>query len=104
MICIFYWESDEFAGVKVTEATTSDAMPEELVNGSNCILFARHSSKRRLVNVEQPFALTRLGGNQCFHANIPRVARFDRTYEVKHDWPMYHRINDHLLLFFMQYS
>src|SRR5579875_1615688 len=65
-----YRKSDEFTGVKVIKSAARDAMPEKLVNWSQRILFAARCRERGPVNIEQPFALTRLSSYQGCHYTV----------------------------------
>src|ERR1700730_5298877 len=105
-----------FPRVKALEAFARQAMPEELMNGCMGMLLGCTQSKCCLIDIQQAFAFLSFGRCQCFKRlkyNIFSIAcssrcrdaiyrvliliiRLERTYEVEHDGPAHHRIDDHL--------
>src|SRR6266568_5059909 len=97
------WKRNMFPLVKALKAFARQAMPEELMNGCMGMLLGCTQSKCCLIDIEQAFAFLSLGRCQCFsrcrdaiYRVLILMIRLERTYEVEHDGPAHHRIDDHL--------
>src|SRR6266568_4887724 len=93
----FCRKADMFACVKAFEASSCQAMPEQLVDRCASMLLFSAERERRAVNLQQALALALLGQGKRLKRDIDCIACLERTYEVEHDCPVHHRVDHHLL-------
>src|SRR6266702_7309980 len=81
----FCRKADMFACVKAFEASSCQAMPEQLVDRCASMLLFSAERERRAVNLQQALALALLGQGKLLKRALYCIACLERTYEVEHD-------------------
>src|SRR5260370_28718095 len=94
-------KADMFARVKAFEAAACQTVPEQLVDRCASMLLLSAERERRAVNFQQSLTLALLGQGKRLERHITCIACLNCSHQVEHDGPAHHRVDNHLLTFFV---